>query len=265
MLLSAMRATEILPFHSMYDPADASVAPTLLGSSIYPPLRACFQCLQFNVGFWMITPAIANKCFRLTTKQLKTVPNFYNIPGIYSVKTRASHLSQVRRLVSVNQVKQLPVKIHGSLEMIANLALKGTRNAKQKRLIGRLREVSPELPGQHIFREPESGLPVVDRFAGVASMPIPHLSIPVSETTGAECAHADWGCACRGCVETYRLWKDGELPASIISQCVPPGAETHRSRFLALSVALSRLYSEDGISEHFASCYGAQKLFAQLM
>lgn len=68
----------------------------------------------------------------------------------------------------------------------------------------------------------------------------------------------DSGRICQGCCETNRRYEQGILPASILSQLVPPGVSVHRP----LEAIQTRLHSRDGFLKHVVACYGAQRLLA---
>lgn len=258
-LLTALSQTRLLSVHS--SPlilqtlrSDRCASCFEFGGFIFLPTceRICFECLRENVAFWMITPTIAKQCFHLTDSQLKMVPIMYSIPGSYSVGTLPSQKSRVYRLVSVKQAKQLAIKLHGSIEKVATLSPTGARGGRdltKSRMFQRFQEVSLEPPGQDLSRLPGKATFGGDGFAGVASMRLPYLS----DTA------LDLGRICHGCSVTCKHYAEGILPASVISELVPPGVSPHQP-FKAIQ---TRLHSRDGFLKHIEHCYGAQRLLSE--
>lgn len=72
--------------------------------------RVCFSCLSFN----RVTSVVfAKKWFHLTDRHLNTLPIIHSIPEVYDAIRRR----RVFRLVSVPQVKELAIKVHGPAAM----------------------------------------------------------------------------------------------------------------------------------------------------
>jgi hypothetical protein len=52
--------------------------------------RVCYECLQRNASFWVVSTRQARKYFNLTERQLKSEPYMRNIPGYYLCGSRAT-------------------------------------------------------------------------------------------------------------------------------------------------------------------------------
>ncbi|KAJ3570281.1 hypothetical protein NPX13_g5777 [Xylaria arbuscula] len=213
--------------------------------------RVCFECLHENRALWMMTRAEAKKCFHLTEKQLKTIPTLYSIPGTYNVKFLISR-RRVVRLVSVKQVKQLAITIHGSIETSPELnpaSRPTTMTHKQYWRFKRFIEAPLEPPGCDMSRLPDKANDVGDEYCGMGSIRFAFL------TDG----RADHGVVCKGCVRAQEDYQHKSMPAHVVAELVSPG--THPSR--PLSALGVRLRSRDEFVDHVKHCYGVSRFLAE--
>lgn len=65
--------------------------------------RVCFECLHENRALWLMTRAQAKRCFRLTDKQLATIPTLYSIPGTYNVMFLISRRRMIRLVCETSE------------------------------------------------------------------------------------------------------------------------------------------------------------------
>ncbi|KAI4868381.1 hypothetical protein F4820DRAFT_123059 [Hypoxylon rubiginosum] len=254
-VLTALGRTGLLSYHSssllrQTLRSEKCVSCFDFGAFLFLPTceRVCFECLHQNQALRMTTLASAKRCFHLTHSQLKRIPIMHSIPGIYCVRFQVSY-SRTCRLVSVKQAKQLGIEVHGSIENLAKLALttrRGKMTSRESWILKYFREAPLEPPGCDLSRLPEKSNITEDNFAGMASIRIPYLTE----------AGADRGRLCRGCQVTYEHYRQGSLPASVLSELAPPGVGPHRP----LLAILARLRSRDRFLDHIRHCYGASRL-----
>ncbi|KAI1738568.1 hypothetical protein F4680DRAFT_425483 [Xylaria scruposa] len=256
--LAALGQTRLLSYHS-----SSLLRQTLrsakcvscfeFGGFLFLPTceRVCFQCLHENRALWMMRWAEAKRCFRLTDKQLKTIPTLYSIPGTYCVRFRISR-RRMSRLVSVKQAKQLAIRIHGSIETSPELnPVLCPRRTHRRELwkFKRFIEAPLEPPGCDLSKMPEKSNAIEDECCGMASIRFAYLTA----------AGADHGVVCKGCVRALDDYQRGSMPARVFSELVPPGRRPARP-LLALRV---RLRSRDNFVDHIQHCYGVSRLLAE--
>ncbi|KAI1122291.1 hypothetical protein F5Y10DRAFT_287343 [Nemania abortiva] len=213
--------------------------------------RICFECLYANHAFRMTTIAIAKRCFGLTESHLQRIPITYSIPGTYGMKLNLSR-RRVCRLVSIKQVKQLGIEIHGSAEALGKFmptGQSGKMTFREFRIIKQFHDAPLEPPGCDMSRLQEKSNLVEDDFGGMASMRFPYLTR----------SGPDMGYLCRGCQITHKHQRRGLLPPNVLPDLVPPGVNPSRP----FSAMKSRLRSRDGFLEHIRHCYGASQLLNQ--
>ncbi|KAL2752763.1 hypothetical protein ACRALDRAFT_1052560 [Sodiomyces alcalophilus JCM 7366] len=255
-VLVALGKTRLLPYHSaalLRQTLRANRCVSCLvdfGAFLFLPTceRVCFECLHQNHSLRMTTLSIARECFHLTDSHLKTLPILHSIPGTYGVMFRISR-RKVYRLVSVKQVKQLAIDVHGSTENVANLMPTSPPQGMTWRkscIFKWFHEAPLEPPGCDLSRMPERSNLVEDDFGGMASIRMPCLS-----GTGA-----DYGRLCKGCRLVNELHSRGLLPADVLEHLVPRGIRPSRP----LRALTTRLYSREGFVEHIKTCYGANEL-----
>ncbi|KAI0449091.1 hypothetical protein F5B21DRAFT_520701 [Xylaria acuta] len=244
-VLNALRRKRALRYHpaSLLRQALRSskcVCCSEFGAFLFLPTceRVCFGCLNQNRAFRMTTLASAGKFFGLTESQLN------RIPIIHSTPTRPYEL---QRLVSAEQVKQLVIEVHWTVENIANLMQKlqaGKITSGESRLLGHFHETAYSEPaGRHFWRWPEKPIFEGNELNGMASIRFPYVTE----------AGADYGRACRGCRVTYHHYQDGLLPAKVLSELVSPGILRTYHPYRAIT---ARLRSTDEFREHIKHCYG---------
>ncbi|KAI5865425.1 hypothetical protein GGS23DRAFT_426333 [Durotheca rogersii] len=256
-VLVALGRTRILRYHSA-----ALLRQTLrtnrcescfdFGAFLFLPTceRVCFQCLHENHALRVTTLNLAKKCFHLTNSHLKKIPVLHSIPGTYSVMFHVSR-RKVYRLVSVKQVKQLAIEVHGSAENVARLLPPTPPQGMSRRdfWIFKWFHMAPlDPPACDLSRKPGRSNLVEDDFGGMASIRMPSLS-------GTS---ADRGRICKGCHLIDRLHSQGSLPTAVLENLVPQGIGPSRP-LLAL---MNRLYSREGFLEHIKTCYGVDRLLA---
>ncbi|KAI1503979.1 hypothetical protein F5X99DRAFT_373131 [Biscogniauxia marginata] len=254
-ILTALGKTQLLSYHSasllrQTLRSDKCVSCFDFGAFLFLPTceRICFECLYQNQAFRMTTPTIAKKCFRLTDSQLKKIPIMYGIPGTYNMRFQVSR-RRVYRLVNVKQAKQLGIKVHGSVESLAEFMPKtrvGKMTSREFWMFKRFHEAPLEPLGCDLSRLPEKANLGNDDFGGMASIRIPYLTE----------AGADYGCLCQGCQVTYHHYRRGLLPAKVLSELAPPGVGPYRP----LRAISTRLRSRNRFLEHIRHCYGVSRL-----
>jgi hypothetical protein len=160
--------------------------------------RVCFECLYENHSLRTTTINLAKQFFHLTERQLKRIPIMHSIPGTYGVRYNISR-KRVYRLVSIKQVKQLAIEVHGSVENLPELerprAWAAETAVKKYWGFKRFREAPLKPPGCDMSRLPERRNLVKDDFGGIASIRFPHLTD----------MGADYGLFCQGC-HAYLLY-----------------------------------------------------------
>lgn len=254
-VLVALGKTRLLQYHSaallrQTLRIDRCVSCLQFGGFLLLPTceRVCFECLHQNYALRMTTLNMARKCFHLTNNHLKKLPILYSIPGTYGVMFLLSR-RKVYRLVSVKQVKQLAIEVHGSAENVANLMPTTPPRGMAWRefcIFKWFHEAPLEPPGCDLSRIPERSNLVEDDFGGMASIRMPYLS-----GTGADC-----GRLCKGCRLADELHSQGLLPAAVLEDLAPGGIRPSRP----LRAFTTRLHSREGFVEHIKTCYGVNRL-----
>ncbi|KAF4976142.1 hypothetical protein FZEAL_7161 [Fusarium zealandicum] len=257
-VLVALGKTRLLQYHSaalLRQTLRANRCVSCLGSGAFLLLptceRVCFECLHQNHALRMTTLNIVRKCFHLTNKNLKKLPILHSIPGTYGVMLHVSR-RKVYRLVSVKQVKQLAIEVHGTAENVANLMPTTPPQGMTWRefcIFKSFHEASLEPPGCDLSRMPERSNLVEDDFGGMASIRMPYLS-----GTRADC-----GRLCKGCRLIDELHSQGLLPADVLEHLAPRGIGPSRP----LRALTTRLHFREGFVEHIKACYGANRLLAR--
>lgn len=254
-VLVALGKTRLLQYHSaallrQTLRANRCVSCLDFGAFLFLPTceRACFECLHQDYALRMTTLNIARKCFHLPNNHPKNLPILHSIPGTYGVMFRISR-RRAYRLVSVKQVKQLAIEVHGSAENVANLMPTTPPRGMTWRefcIFKLFHEAPLEPPGCDLSRMPERSNLVEDDFGGMASIRMAYLN-----GTSADC-----GRLCKGCRHVNELHSRGLLPASVLEDLVPRGIRPSRP----LRALTTRLYSREGFVEHIETCYGANRL-----
>ncbi|KAH7013668.1 hypothetical protein EDB80DRAFT_379061 [Ilyonectria destructans] len=256
-ILAALGRTRVLKYHEVtllrhVLRTSQCVSCFGFGAFLFLPTceRVCFQCLQHNHSLRMTTLSKAKKCFHLTDNHLDRVPILHSIPGTYKVEHENSH-QLVLRLVSIKQVKQLAIEVHGSAAHVARLEPMPPREMSFEDHwdFKRFHQASLVPPGRDLSRLPKTVPIITDAYGGMASIRIPCLS-------GTE---LDYGKLCRGCEVIHHLHSQGQLPAPVWKWLVPRWVNT-RYPLLAL---LTRLHSNEGFLNHIQDCYGVRQLLVK--
>ncbi|UPL03643.1 hypothetical protein LCI18_014577 [Fusarium solani-melongenae] len=253
-ILAALGKTQLLRFHSA-----ALLRQVLLeeqcvscfefGAFLFLPTceRVCFECLLQNYAFWLTTVTFAKRWFALTDNQLQRIPIMQSIPGSYCVRYRVKYHRSFR-LVSIKQLLQLAIDVHGSAENVAKLKPEPGHRISPKDLytLRQFHEAPLQPPGCDLSKPPSMPNRVNDKYPGMASIRMPTLT-----SSGL-----DYGRLCRGCRYIYDQHSVGSLPASVLQGLVPRGTGPTRP----LLAILTRLRSRRGFIDHISQCYGARRL-----
>ena len=258
--LSALGLTRLISLYSA-----AKLRMTLLsedciscgqyGAFLFLPRceRCCYECLLSNQSLWVVSTALAGKCFDLTPRQLKRIPIMYSIPGIYFVGHKISRRRRLR-LVSVKSAKQLGIMLHGSIEKIAEtLATRRTPDATSKEFytFKSLHSAPLDPLGRDPSTLPSQGNTPNDNFCGMASIPFPSLPSKNAPENGL------W---CRGCERTFELCRFKELPSKVLSESSPVGCDP----FYVFLAKQNRARSRAEFLQHIRQCYGAREMVSRL-
>ncbi|KAH7309654.1 hypothetical protein B0I35DRAFT_440397 [Stachybotrys elegans] len=211
--------------------------------------RCCRHCLRFHPLKGVMTPTTATTTFALTLAAAKQLPVMLSIPGTYGTKPKLEQTSH--ELVSVHSAITLSLSLHGSYRKVMAAVGRGVRNPPLDYV---LQCMKPET------RESLSTDPLMvpchyrwiehDPYFGMASVPFPSVITPNTVERGL------W---CKGCEETYRQYRKGELSSHIIESIVPRKCDPN----LALLGLTRRARSRIGHEEHVGHCYGAQRLLSR--
>ncbi|KAI9788579.1 MAG: hypothetical protein M1816_006828 [Peltula sp. TS41687] len=259
--LTALGQTRLINVHSSAAlraalKSDQCVSCREYGAFLFLPTceRCCFVCLQRNQSLWVIPTALAGKCFRLTPKQLKSIPILYSIPGVYWIGRR---ISQRRKLLSVKMAKELGIVVHGSIEKMVSLPLAIRRSASAEIRLREfhtfkwLQDAPLEPLGWSPFTLPDKGNTPNDNFVGMASVPFPSFLPGLA---------AEKGIWCRGCEWTFEQYQRQRLASGVVSASVPRGCDPSR----VLLAMQRRARSRSGFLEHIAHCHGARELILEI-
>lgn len=253
-ILAALGKTQLLRFHSA-----ALLRQVLLeeicascfefGAFLFLPTceRICFECLLQNYAFRLTTVAFAKRWFALTDDQLQRIPIMRSIPGYYCVRYSVKYRRSFR-LVSIKQLLQLAIDVHGSAENVAKLKPETGEGISPDGLctLRQFHEAPLQPPGCDLSKLPSKPNRVNDRYPGMASIRMPALT-----SSGL-----DYGRLCRGCRYIYDQHSVGSLPDSVLQQLVPQGTGPTRP----LLAILTRLRSRRGFVDHISECYGVRRL-----
>ncbi|EWY85600.1 hypothetical protein FOYG_12741 [Fusarium oxysporum NRRL 32931] len=223
------------------------------GAFLYLPTceRVCFECLFQNRGLWMMTLPMAKKYFVLTQRQVQALHIMRIIPGTYCVRGPEKAHHKPCQLVSVKSAKRLAIKLHGSVQHLAQLIPQPPIiSSKDYYLCKRYHEAPLEAPACDMSKLSEEANIGNDPFAGVSSLRVPYITD----------SRADWGQLCKGCQITYKDFKHGSLPSTVLTLLCPQRTRPERPVF-ALT---TRLHSRHGLLIHAEHCYGARKLLRNM-
>lgn len=226
------------------------------GAFLYLPTmdKVCFECLYQNRSFWVIPRAQTKKYFGLTKRQVGRLPAMRSIHGTYVVGGPERTHKRNYQLVSVGHAKQLGLDVHGSPEELAKLIpstpTPRTSEAKLNEYFRfkHYQEAPLEPPGRATSLDPEETPYGNDRFAGMATLRVPHLTA----------SGADWGHLCIGCLTLYRQFIDRTMPLPLVYEFSLSELPS-KGHIYAL---VTRLYSHAGLLEHTKTCCGMRQLLA---
>ncbi|KAL6410151.1 hypothetical protein AUP68_06563 [Ilyonectria robusta] len=253
-ILGALGATRLLQIHSA-----ALLRHVLLegqcvscfefGAFLFLPTceRVCFDCLHENLALHMTTVTFAKRWFALTDDQIGRIPILHSIPGSYCVMWQVTH-RQIHRLVSIKQLKQLAIDVHGSPENVAKLMPKDSSGMEYNEFhtLRRFHEAPLEPPGCDLSRLPPDENYVRDKYCGMAS-----IRMPVLTSSGP-----DYGRLCLGCKYEESGHFLGSRPFSAVGDPLPPNMDPAR----LLLATLTRLRAKSGFIDHIRECSGIRRM-----
>ncbi|KAJ0139058.1 Uncharacterized protein HZ326_17988 [Fusarium oxysporum f. sp. albedinis] len=218
------------------------------GAFLYLPTceRVCLECLFQNRGLWMMTPKMATWYFRLTRRQVQTLPIMDLIPGMYSLRGPETVHGEVFQLVNVKMAKRLAIEVHGSMKNLNDVLPRQMITSNNTYLFFRYREAPLEGPGCDPWKLPEQRNMGDDPYAGVSSLRVPYITD----------SRADWGQLCKACEIAYKDFRKGSLPLGVLAGL----RALHRRPGRPLFAWTTKLHSRHGLLAHAKDCYGAQKL-----
>ncbi|KAH6973860.1 hypothetical protein BKA56DRAFT_464028, partial [Ilyonectria sp. MPI-CAGE-AT-0026] len=253
-ILGALGATRLLQIHSA-----ALLRQVLLegqcvscfefGAFLFLPTceRVCFDCLHENHALHMTTVTFAKRWFDLTDDQIARIPILHSIPGSYCVSWPVTHL-QTHRLVSIKQLKQLAIDVHGSPENVAKLMPKDSSGMEYNvfHTLRQFHEAPLEPPGCDLSKLPQDENYVRDRYCGMAS-----IRMPVLTSSGP-----DYGRLCLGCkyAESGNFLGFGRFSA--VGNPLPPYIDPARP----LYATLTRLRTKSAFIDHVKGCSGIRRM-----
>lgn len=142
----------------------------------------------------MMTPKMATWYFRLTHRQVQTLPIMDLIPGMYSLRGPETVHGEVFQLVNVKMAKRLAIEVHGSMKNLNDVLPRQMITSNNTYLFFRYREAPLEGPGCDPWKLPEQRNMGDDPYAGVSSLRVPYITD----------SRADWGQLCKGCEIAYK-------------------------------------------------------------
>lgn len=248
-ILGALGATRLLQTHS-----SALLRQTLrsekcvscfeFGPFLFLPTceRVCFDCLHDNIALHLTTVTFAKRCFALTDDQIGRIPILHSIPGSYCVMWKVTH-RESHRLVSIKQVKQLAIEVHGSPENVAELMPTDSSGMDYNEFHARRRfhEAPLEPPGCDTSLLPPDESYVRDKYCGMAA-----IRIPVLTSSGP-----DYGRLCRGCKH---------VAGNFIGPTRSRRTGDPARHFLS---TLTRLRTKSEFTDHVRECYGVRVMLRE--
>lgn len=252
-LLAALGKTHLLRHHSSslvrQVLSEQKCASCLdFGGFLFLPTceRVCFECLSKNFAFHLAKVSFAKKWFALTSEQLRRIPIMQSIPGRYRVTFTAKH-SQPHKLVSVKQLLQLAIDVHGSPENVARLmpAWSPAIHPHDFKTLAEFHKAPLQPPGCDLSKLPFNSI-LYDKYPGMASIRMPSLT-----SSGFE-----YGRQCRGCRHVQRKHLAGRLPSPVMEELVPSGLDPER----VLDAMVIRLRARREFVEHLGQCHGVRWL-----
>ncbi|RSL72064.1 hypothetical protein CEP53_001268 [Fusarium sp. AF-6] len=266
-ILAALGKTDLLRHHS-----SALVRQVLserkcvsclqeFGGILFLPTceRICRDCLEKNYAYHLTDVAYAEEWFSLTREQLQTIPIVRSIPGTYRLRTYVEH-RESHQLVSIKQLLQLAIKVHGSPEKVAELLppkssmtvfdeeMGADLSFGDFELLEQFHNAPLEPPGCDLSRL-EFDWFVPDKYPGMASIRIPSVT---------RSGQLEKGHQCRGCRHSMYKYSVGVVRLPIPGYDIPPNM-TPGPVLNALAV---RLRAWPDFRAHVLQCEGVRRLLA---
>ncbi|KAJ3464243.1 hypothetical protein MRS44_009029 [Fusarium solani] len=184
---------------------------------------------------------------RVSLMGKKTIEPLSSYRGPYCVRYRVKYHRSFR-LVSIKQLLQLAIDVHGSAENVAKLKPEPGYGISPNDLytLRQFHEAPLQPPGCDLSKLPSMPDRVNNKYPGMASIRMPTLT-----SSGL-----DYERLCRGCRYIYDQHSVGSLPASVLQELVPRGTGPTRP----LLAILIRLRSGRGFIDHISQRYGARRL-----
>ncbi|RSL65221.1 hypothetical protein CEP54_004299 [Fusarium duplospermum] len=220
--------------------------------------RICRDCLEKNYAYHLTDVAYAEEWFSLTNEQLQRIPIMRSIPGEYRLRCHAEHFES-HQLVSIKQLLQLAIKVHGSPEKVAELLpprssmtvydeeMGADLSYGEWELLEEFHKAPLEPPGRDLSKLKFNYL-VYDKYPGMASIHVPHVT---------RSGRLEGGYQCRGCrhaMYKYYSLRVVQLPTQgyDFPEGVAPGTV-----FRAMAV---RLRGWKDFKDHVRQCDGVRRL-----
>ena len=258
--LAVLNRTKLIGLHSVATlyatlKSEKCIACDHYGPFLFLPTceRCCYSCLAKNPSLWVMTTALATKCFGLTSRQLMRLPLLHSIPGVYSIRCKISR-QRSRRLVSVRAAKELAIMVHGSAKKMAHaVAARQIAFASPHELFvyKYLQNASLNPQSQDPSTLPTYHNTPADDSCGMASIPFPSLSTNNALENGL------W---CRGC--EFRDWGYTKLPYLLSYLYFVP---VDRSPYWVFRELQDRARSRAEFLDHITHCRGRDELMFLIM
>ena len=213
--------------------------------------RCCYTCLQRNPSLWVITTRLARLCFGISLKHYGRIPVMLSIPGTYSVGHKVSRQKRIR-LVSLKQVKEQSISVHGSRQAMENTVISqnaGKLTHVQSLVVRWLTGPYSDSGSQCSITSGSCANIPNDDFCGMASTFFPSLHHDNSLEEGI------WCYGCRLNFERYSRTREPE-----------EGADPHLSCNYWMSAYLEferRARSKDQFLEHIKGCKESKRLLKE--
>ncbi|RMJ13617.1 hypothetical protein BHE90_005897 [Fusarium euwallaceae] len=267
-ILAALGKTDLLKYHSsvlvrqvLSETKCVSCLQEFGGILFLPTCeRICRDCLERNYAYHLTDVAYAEKWFTLTNEQLQSIPIMRSIPGFYKLRTSILH-PESHQLVSIKQLRQLAIKVHGSPEKVAELLPPkssmvvvdeelgiGLSKCGPFELLEEFHKAPLEPPGCDLSRLKFNGL-LPDQYPGMASIHIPSIT---------KFGHIEKGHQCRGCRHSMYKYSVGIVLLPIPGYDIPAGM----APMPILKALAVRLRAWPDFRAHVLQCEGVRRLLA---
>lgn len=213
--------------------------------------RICHDCLDKNYAFHLTDVSFAKKWFSLTSTQLQRIPIMRSIPGRYQLRPEAkSEHRQPLQLVSVKQLLQLAIDVHGSPEDVVKLMPTRSSDIDDDdfKILEEFHKAPLQPPGCDLSKLPFD-YQLHDKYPGMAAIRMSSLT-----SSGLE-----YGSECQGCDYLLRKKFLGILPRLVQEEFVPRDIVPEEV-FRAMA---SRLRPGTEFIEHLRECCGVGWMFRE--